>query len=47
VKPGDPDGSKLYDLVSSRGLFRQMPPLATEKVDASAVANIRAWIEGL
>jgi hypothetical protein len=47
VKPGDPDGSRLYELVSSRGMFRQMPPLATEKVDSSAVANIRDWIEGL
>lgn len=47
VKPGDPDGSKLYDLVSSRGMFRQMPPLATEQVDSNAVANIRTWIEEL
>jgi hypothetical protein len=47
VKPGDPDGSRLYELVGSRGMFRQMPPLATEKVDSSAVAHIRAWIEGL
>jgi hypothetical protein len=47
VKRGDPGGSKLYDLVSSRGLFRQMPPLATEKVDTAALANIRRWIEGL
>ena len=47
VKPGDPDGSRLYELMSSRGLFRQMPPLATERVDANAVANLRVWIEGL
>lgn len=47
VTRGDPDDSKLYELMSSRGMFRQMPPLATEKVDESAVANIRAWIEGL
>jgi hypothetical protein len=47
VKPGDPEGSRLYELVSSRGMFRQMPPLATEKVDSAAVANIRVWIEGL
>jgi len=47
VKRGDPDGSKLYELVSSRGLFRQMPPLATEKVDSAAIANLRVWIEGL
>ena len=47
VKSGDPDGSRLYELVSSRGLFRQMPPLATEHVDTAGVANLRAWIEGL
>lgn len=47
VKRGDPEGSKLFDLVSSRGMFRQMPPLATEQVDAAAVANLRQWIEGL
>jgi len=47
VEPGNPDGSRLYELVSSRGMFRQMPPLATEKVDSTATANIRAWIERL
>jgi len=47
VKPGDADGSRLYELVSSRGLFKQMPPVATEQVDASAVANLRVWIDGL
>jgi hypothetical protein len=47
VKPGAPEGSRLYELVSARGMFRQMPPLATEKVDTSAVAAIRLWIEGL
>ena len=47
VKRGKPNDSRLYELVNSRGMFRQMPPLATEKVDSSAVANLRAWIEGL
>ena len=47
VKRGNPDDSKLYKLVTSRGLFKQMPPLATEKVDSAAVANLRLWIEGL
>jgi len=47
VKRGDPDGSKLYDLMSARGMFRQMPPLATEHVDGAALANVRQWIEGL
>ncbi len=47
AKAGEPDDSKLYTLMSSRGLFRQMPPLATEKVDSAAVRNIRTWIEAL
>ncbi|HEX2673525.1 MAG TPA: hypothetical protein VHM25_21735 [Polyangiaceae bacterium] len=47
VTRGNPDDSKLYELVSSRGLFKQMPPLATEHVDSAAVANLRQWIEGL
>jgi hypothetical protein len=47
VKPGDPDGSRLFELVSSRGMFRQMPPLATERVDAQGVAVLRRWIEAL
>ncbi len=47
VKAGKPDDSRLFELINSRGMFRQMPPLATEKVDSAAVANIRLWIEGL
>jgi hypothetical protein len=47
VKPGAPDDSKLYELMSERGMFRQMPPLATEHVDSLAVSNVRLWIEGL
>jgi hypothetical protein len=47
VRPGDPDGSRLYELMASRGMFRQMPPLASEKVDSRALANLRVWIEGL
>lgn len=47
VHAGDPGSSKLYELMSSRGMFRQMPPLATERVDTAALANIRRWIEQL
>lgn len=47
VDPGDPDGSQLFRLVSHRGEGEQMPPLATEVVDAGAVATLRAWIQGL
>jgi hypothetical protein len=46
-KPGNPDGSKAIDLISDRGMFKQMPPLATEQVDTEAVANLRAWVAGL
>lgn len=47
VKPGDPDGSKLYEMMTARGMFAQMPPLATEIVDTTAAANVRVWIERL
>jgi hypothetical protein len=47
VKRGDPDGSRLIDLVSHRGFLQQMPPLATEQVDVAAVATLRRWIEAL
>jgi hypothetical protein len=30
--------------VSSRGFARQMPPLATERVDGSAVSLLERWI---
>jgi hypothetical protein len=44
IKPGNPDDSKVVELVSHRGFLRQMPPLATEEVDATAVALVRRWI---
>jgi hypothetical protein len=47
VEAGRPGDSRLLELVNTRGFFRQMPPLATERVDAEAVANIRTWIEAL
>jgi hypothetical protein len=47
VEPGAPDDSRLIELMSTRGGSLQMPPLATEKVDSSAVQSIRQWIEGL
>jgi hypothetical protein len=47
VEPGSPGDSRLLELMSRRGFGRQMPPLATNTVDADAVANIRAWIEAL
>ena len=44
LEPGDPDDSKVVDLMSHRGFFRQMSPLATEEVDPTAVALVRRWI---
>jgi hypothetical protein len=47
IEPGRPDDSPLIELVGKRGRFRQMPPLATEKVDTAAVALLRRWIEAM
>ncbi len=44
IEPGDPDDSRLIELVSERGFSQQMPPLATERVDAAAVELLRTWI---
>jgi hypothetical protein len=44
-EPGHPDDSKIIDLVGQRSRFRQMPPLATERVDPAAVSLLRRWIE--
>ena len=46
-EPGAPDGSRMLDLMSSRGFLRQMPPLGTEIVDSHGLAAIRAWIARL
>lgn len=52
VKPGSAADSKLFKLYAHRGppgVFgpSQMPPLATEKVDAVGVALLEGWISGL
>lgn len=44
VKPGNPGDSRMIELVSSRGMFRQMPPLATERVDDAGVQLLSDWI---
>lgn len=36
---------QILSLVSHRGKDEQMPPLATEQVDETGVATLRAWIE--
>lgn len=45
IEPGEPDSSKLIELVSQRSRFTQMPPLASEVLDAAAIALLRRWIE--
>lgn len=47
VQPGRPDDSGLLTLVARRSASMQMPPLATEFVDETAVALLRQWIEQL
>jgi hypothetical protein len=37
----------MIDLVNQRGRFSQMPPLASELVDAAGVALLRRWIEAM
>ncbi len=47
IEPGKPDDSAVIRLMSHRGLFRQMPPLATEQVDDASVTLLSRWIENL
>lgn len=47
VKPGNPSDSRMIELVSARGMFRQMPPLATERIDDSGVQLLSNWIREL
>lgn len=51
VKPGDPDASGITYRMSVRDpgvpLSEQMPPIATERVDNTGIAAVRAWISAL
>jgi hypothetical protein len=47
VDPGVPDMSALIVRMSARGSKDEMPPLATELVDADGLATVRTWIAGL
>jgi len=47
VAPGAPDASAIVARMSTRGTDDQMPPLATELVDADGLAAVRAWIASL
>jgi hypothetical protein len=44
IEPGHPDESRLIEMVSDRGFGRQMPPLASERVDGSALRLLERWI---
>jgi hypothetical protein len=48
IVPGDPSGSLLVQLISSRGTRNpvrgQMPPIATSIVDTGDVANVVDWV---
>ncbi|GAB6166838.1 hypothetical protein JCM19992_28380 [Thermostilla marina] len=46
VFPGRPEKSELLYRIDRRGP-RQMPPLASDRVDSIAVERIRSWIESL
>lgn len=47
IEPGKPGSSAVIDFMSHRGLGRQMPPIATERVDSSGVALVSRWITAL
>jgi hypothetical protein len=47
VEPGRPEESRLIELVSRRGFGRQMPPLASERVDRNAVLLLERWIRDM
>ncbi len=47
IVPGDPQNSILLCRVKSREPKVQMPPVATQVVDAKGVALLEAWIGGL
>jgi hypothetical protein len=44
VAPGDPDASGITFRMATREVGKQMPPLATEKVDTVGLDAVRAWI---
>jgi hypothetical protein len=47
IAPGDPDRSVVVLRMRARGDDAQMPPLATEVVDAAGLAAVSAWIAAL
>lgn len=47
IVAGDPDQSALFYRITQRTMQVQMPPLATEHTDDTAIALLRSWIESL
>lgn len=47
VVPGDPDASAIAYRMATRAMADQMPPVATEVVDDTGLAAVRAWISSL
>lgn len=45
IVPGVPEESSVHYRMTQRGNMAQMPPIASEQVDAVGVAAVRAWIE--
>jgi hypothetical protein len=47
VVPGQPDVSAMFLRMNQRGTDEQMPEVATDDVDDTGLASIRAWIESI
>ncbi len=47
IEPGSPDASAVFHRLSTRVDGGAMPPIATEVVDPTGTADVRAWIESL
>jgi mono/diheme cytochrome c family protein len=47
VTPGEPDDSRLIELMARRGRLLHMPPLASQRVDPDGVRLVRAWVQSL
>ncbi|MEI9936119.1 MAG: hypothetical protein WDO69_02730 [Pseudomonadota bacterium] len=47
IAPSDPAHSLLFDLITHRGKSQQMPPIASDVVDAADVPLVEAWIAAM
>lgn len=45
VRPGDSDGSDLYEMITETDLSKRMPPPPYNALDSSQIAMVRKWIE--